>query len=67
MKLINAIVNAIISTWIVMLLLGGVHAEFDSRIPAPGFWGTMLALYGLVFVISLVRNEVKSVIAGRSA
>lgn len=67
MKLINSVSNAVIATWIVMLLLGGIHSEFDSRIPAPGFWGTMLALYSLVFVSALVRAEATYVKPRRSA
>lgn len=33
--------------WEVMLLIGGVHAELDSRIPAYGYWGVFLAIWTL--------------------
>jgi hypothetical protein len=33
--------------WEIMLLIGGVHAELDNRIPAYGYWGVFLALWTL--------------------
>lgn len=33
--------------WEIMLLIGGVHAELDSRIPAYGYWGVFLAIWTL--------------------
>lgn len=54
--LIAAVIVSPISTWILMLVLGGVHS-FIPAIPALGFWQTFL----VSVLINIIANKFKRV------
>lgn len=39
--------------WEAMLVIGAMHAELDSRIPAYGYWGVFFFLWTLAIIKSV--------------
>lgn len=47
------------SAWIVMLVMGGLHAAVASQIPALGFWPCVLVVLALGILKSLLFGDRK--------
>ncbi len=53
---IGLVFGIALTTWFWMLVLGGLHGSVWERVPALGFWPTMLC----VIVFSVVAGSIKA-------
>lgn len=49
------LLGAALSAWPIMLALGAAHHEISSKIPALGFWPTLIIGWGVGSVAGLLR------------
>lgn len=43
--------------WIVMLVMGALHAEVSASIPAISYWASLLVVFALGLVASFFRSS----------
>lgn len=46
-----------LSAWVIMLVLGGLHAQVATGIPAVSYWGAVLITLALVIVGSFFKGS----------
>lgn len=52
---ILAVITArtLVTGWILMLILGGLHHSVDDSVPAYGYWASVLIMFAVSFLIGL--------------